>query len=263
LGIYCGIDWSEQHRDVALVDEAAAVVARKRIDESVAGFGEMCTFLATHADDPVSSVPIAIETDRGLLVAALRGTGYRIYSINPKAVDRYRDRHRVSGAKSDARDAQVLADIVRTDIDHHRPLPADSESVQAIGMMARAHQDALRLQARETNRLRSLLREYFPAAVEAFRDLRTHSALAVLEHALTPAATAQVDRADLRQLLPAAGRRGIPRVELDRLLATFAAPQTAPASVGGEGDGPGGARHHPRTASDSRRCGRARNDPRP
>ncbi len=119
LSIYCGIDWSEQHHDIALVDENGHVVTRNRIAESVAGFGVLTALLREHAGIDAPNVPIAIETDRGLLVAALRASGYRIYVINPKAVDRYRDRYRSSRAKSDARDAQLLADIVRTDAVPH------------------------------------------------------------------------------------------------------------------------------------------------
>jgi transposase len=185
----------------------------------------LCSLLAAHANNPVADIPIAIETDRGLLVAALHAAGYQVYAINPKAVDRYRDRHRVSGAKSDTRDAQVLADIVRTDADRHRVLPDDSELVRSIVVLARAHQDALQLQQRETNRLRSLLREYFPAALQAFRDLRTRSALAILAHAPTPAAAAELDPSDLAQLMADAGRRGTPRAELHRIADAFAAAQ--------------------------------------
>ena len=177
LSIYCGIDWSEQHHDIALVDENGLVVVRNRIAESVAGFGVLTALLREHAGTDALAVPIAIETDRGLLVAALRASGYRVYVINPKAVDRYRDRYRSSRAKSDARDAQLLADIVRTDAVHHRVLGQESSISQSVAVLARAHQDAVWTQSREVNRLRSVLREFFPAALTAFPDLRTRSAL--------------------------------------------------------------------------------------
>jgi len=180
LEIFCGIDWSERHHDVALVDAAGRLPARRRVGDDAAGFGELVGLLAEHAGQVPGPVDVAIETGRGLLVAALRAAGHRVYAINPKAVDRYRDRHGVAGAKSDPGDARVLADILRTDRDRHRPLPADSELTQAVAVLARAHQDAVWARTQNANRLRSLLREFFPAALAAFADLTTNTALTVL-----------------------------------------------------------------------------------
>jgi hypothetical protein len=101
LEIFCGIDWSESHHDVALVDQAGTVVARRRISDDLTGFTDLTALLAEHVGAEFVSVDVAIETDRGLLVAALKAAGHRVFAINPKAVDRYRDRHSVSGAKSD------------------------------------------------------------------------------------------------------------------------------------------------------------------
>ena len=93
--------------------------------------------LAVH--DPASGVlEVAIETSRGLLVAGLRAAGRTVFPINPLAVSRYRDRYRSSRGKSDAFDAMVLANILRTDRDAHRPLPADSVQVRALQVLTRA-----------------------------------------------------------------------------------------------------------------------------
>jgi hypothetical protein len=119
-----------------------------------------------------------------------------VWTINPKAVDRYRDRHAVSGAKSDPGDALVLAHLLRTDAERHRPLPADSEQVAAVAVLARAHQDAVWTQLRDAGRLRSLLREFFPAALAAFPNLATRTATTVLAAAPTPAAAAELTDAD-------------------------------------------------------------------
>lgn len=86
-------------------------------------FNELLDLLAEHADEPLE-VPVAIETDKGLLVAALRAAGMVLYAINPRAVARYRERHGQEGGKSDPVDAMVLADILRIDRDHHRPYPS-------------------------------------------------------------------------------------------------------------------------------------------
>src|SRR5262245_50085801 len=94
------------------------------------GARRLLELLAEAGDAQGAPVPVAIETPRGLLVACLRAAGRPVYAINPLAVARYRDRHRVTRAKSDRADAVCLADILRTDGAAHRPLPADSERVQ-------------------------------------------------------------------------------------------------------------------------------------
>ena len=114
---------------------------------------------------------VGIETDRGLWVQALGAAGYQVFAVNPLAVARYRDRHQVSGAKSDAGDAKLLADLVRTDRHNHRPIAGDSPDAEAIKVLARAHQNLIWARTRHTNALRSALREYYPAALLAFEDL--------------------------------------------------------------------------------------------
>ena len=125
--VYCGIDWAEKRHDVALVDADGKLVAKRRIADSAAGFAELTAMLADAGDAEESPIPVSIETSRGLLVAALRATGRPVYPINPMAVARYRERHSVSRKKSDHVDAMTLANILRTDIHMHRPLPADTE----------------------------------------------------------------------------------------------------------------------------------------
>ena len=224
MEIYCGIDWSERHHDVAVVDRAGVLLGRRRITDDLAGFTDLTALLAEHTGDEFTAVDVAIETDRGLLVAALRAAGHRVYAINPKAVDRYRDRHAVSGAKSDPGDALVLAHLLRTDRDQHRPLAADTELGQAVSVLARAHQDMVWARQQDTNRLRSLLREFFPAALTAFADLTTKTALTVLAAAPTPAAAAALTRANLIALLHAAGR-GTRPADAARLVEVFGQPQ--------------------------------------
>ena len=102
-------------------------------------------------------------------------TGRRVYSINPMAVARYRERHTVARTKSDHVDAMTLANILRTDAHAHRPMPADSELVQAIAVLARAHQDAIWRRSRAVNELRSLLREYYPGFLELRQGRPEHA----------------------------------------------------------------------------------------
>ena len=139
MAVSCGIDWSEEHHDVAVVDADGRLVAKRRIGDDAAGYGQLLELLAEAGDSPEAPIPVAIETARGLLVACLRATGRPVYAINPLAVARYRERYAVSGKKSDHADAVVLANILRTDRAAHRPLPADSELVRAIAVLARAN----------------------------------------------------------------------------------------------------------------------------
>lgn len=119
---------------MALVDEAGKLVTRRRIGDDADGYRRLLDLLAEAGEAPETSIPVAVETAHGLLFACLRATGRRVYSINPMAVARYRERHRTARAKSDHADAMTLANILRTDADVHRPLPADSELVQAIAV---------------------------------------------------------------------------------------------------------------------------------
>ena len=127
------------------------------------------------------------------------------------AVSRYRDRHSVAGKKSDAGDAFVLANILRTDLAAHRPLPADTELAQAIAVLARAQQDAVWERTCAHNKLRSLLREYYPGILAAFADKRDGllraEARGVLAAALTPRAAAKLTKTQLRAALARAGRQ--------------------------------------------------------
>ena len=135
--VTCGIDWAQDHHDIAIVDAEGRRVAKRRIPESVAGLTELTAMLAEAGNDPEDPIPVAIEIPRGLLVAALRAGGRPIYPINPMSLARYRERTSMSGKKSDHADAVTLANILRTDIDQHRRLPADTELAQSITVLAR------------------------------------------------------------------------------------------------------------------------------
>jgi transposase len=214
LRVFCGIDWAEAHHDIALVNSEGTLIAKRRISDDAAGITALITLLADAGDSADDPIPVAIETPRGLLVAALRATGRAVYPINPKAVDRYRDRYTVARKKSDAGDAFVLANILRTDLAAHRPLPADSELAQAIAVLARAQQDAVWERTCAHNKLRSLLREYYPALLDAFTDkrggLQRPEARALLAAAPTPRAAATLSTTQLTTLLRQAGRqRGV------------------------------------------------------
>jgi transposase len=182
-----------------------------RIEDTAAGFSRLVDLLAEQQQCSAEPITIAIETAKGLLPAALRAAGMPLIAINPLAVSRYRDRHSPSRAKSDAGDVFVLANILRTDPHSHRPLPVDSELAQSIHVLARAHQDAVWDRMQIANKLRSVLREYYPVFLDAFDDLASKAARATLHLAPTPASRPAVRKASLTAALRRAGRtRGIP-----------------------------------------------------
>jgi transposase len=222
---YCGIDWADDHHDIAIIDESGTVLASKRIDDTADGLTILLDLLAAHGDSAEQPIPVAIETSRGLLVACLRGSERPIYAINPMAVARYRDRSSIAGRKSDAFDARTLANILRTDAHEHRALPADSTLVQAIRVLARAQQDAVWDRVQMQNRLRAHLRQYYPAFLTAYEKmsggLGRPDARAVLAIAPTPARAGSTSRTQLRAALRKAGRqRGI-EPEVERLHGLF------------------------------------------
>jgi len=225
MEVYCGIDWAEDHHDIALVDRDGKLLARRRISDDAAGLAQLLVMLAEHGDTPDDLIPVAIETPRGLLTACLRATGRQVYPINPMAVARYRDRHTVSGGKSDHGDSVVLASVLRTDLHAHRPLPADSELAQAIAVLARAQQDAVWDRTTAHNKLRSHLREYFPGFLAAFAGARggimRPEARTILAAASTPSAAAALTADELRSLLKKAGRRRGIDTEATRLHEAF------------------------------------------
>ncbi|MFE4825253.1 IS110 family transposase, partial [Streptomyces sp. NPDC056704] len=223
--ICCGIDWAERHHDVALVDDTGQLLAKRRISDDAAGYRILLEMLAEYGDTENEPIPVAIETGRGLLVAVLRAGKRKVFAINPLAAARYRDRHGVSRKKSDPGDALVLANILRTDMAMHRPLPADTDLARAIAVLARAQQDATWSRQQMANQLRSLLREYYPAALDAFASwqngLCRPEARELLKLAPTPTRAARLTRTQLRSALTRAGRsRGI-EAEVERLRDVF------------------------------------------
>ena len=209
MTITCGIDWAEGHHDIVVMDAAGAVLDQRRIGTGVAGFGEFMGVLAEHAEDP-TAVPVAIETDKNLIVVALHAAGLTVFAINPRAVARYRERHGQAGKKSDPGDAAVLADILRTDAHQHRPLPAISEAGRAVKALARQHQEAIWTLHQTNSRLRSILLEFYPQAIQAFPNLKHKAAITILAAASTPELGMALTNRKIVALLHRCGRRNDP-----------------------------------------------------
>ena len=210
--LFVGDDWAEDHHDIEVQDEKGRVLARARLPEGIAGITRLHALIGQFADldaEP-DEVAIGIETDRGLWVTALRAAGYTVYAINPRQVARYRERHGTSGAKSDKADAHTMTDMVRTDSRQLRPVAGDSPEAEAIKVAARAHQTLIWERSRHLLRMRAALREYFPAALEAFDDLAAADTLELLAKAPDPASAARLTTGQITAALKRARRRGIP-----------------------------------------------------
>ena len=211
MRLFVGDDWAEDHHDVELMDEAGRVLARKRLPEGVAGMARLHALIGQQLgeDADEAEVVIGTETDRGPWVAALAAAGYTVYGVNPLQASRYRERHGVSGAKSDTGDAHMLTDMVRTDSHQLRAVAGDSPDAGAVKVVARTHKTLIWERTRQVQRLRHQFREYFPAALDAFEDLDAPDALELLGKAPDPARAARLTRAQVSAALKRARRRDI------------------------------------------------------
>ena len=225
--LFVGDDWAEDHHDIEILDETGRRLVRRRLPEGAAGIATLHAVIADHLDDDAESdqVVIGIETDRGPWVQALLAAGYVVYAVNPLQASRYRERHGVSGAKSDPGDAHVLAELVRLDRTHHRPIAGDSAIAEHVKVVARAHQSMIWSRQRQTNTLRSMLREYYPGALAAFEDLAGRDALAVLALAPTPTEGRRLRVARVAKALRAAGRQRGADTVAARIVETLRAEQ--------------------------------------
>jgi transposase len=206
-----GDDWAEDHHDVELQDGTGRKLATAKLPEGVEGIARLHELVARHGGEDLdpAGVVVGIETDRGSWVQALIASGYQVYAINPRQVARFKERYGTSGAKSDRGDAHALADMVRIDRAQLRPVAGDSDQAQAVKVVARAHQTLIWERTRTYQRLRTALREYFPAALNAYADLALTStdAMELLIKAPAPQAAAKLTRTQITAVLARHRRR--------------------------------------------------------
>ena len=226
MRLFVGDDWAEDHYDVELMDAAGRVLAKRRLSEGVVGMARLHELVGRQLGDDAegAEVVIGIETDRGPWVAALVAAGYTVYAVNPLQASRYRERHGVSGAKSDGGDAHMLTDMVRTDSHQLRAVAGDSADAAGIKVLARTHKTLIWERTRHIQRLRHQLREYFPAALDAFEDLDASDTLELLAKAPDPARAARLTRAQVSAALKRARRRHIAD-KTTAILAALRSPQ--------------------------------------
>ncbi len=216
-----------------VMDEAGKVLAKRRLPEGVAGIAQLHELIGRYLPEDAADaeVVVGIETDRGPWVTALIAAGYTVYPVNPLQASRYRERHGVSGAKSDGAGAHMLADMVRTDSHQLRPAAGDSPEAEGIKVVARMHKTMIWERTRAVQRLRYQLREYFPAALAAFEDLDAPDVLELLAKAPGPDQARKLTRAQVAAALKHARRRNI-KDKTDAILAALRGEQLAqPAAV--------------------------------
>jgi len=212
LLLLVGDDWAEDHHDIEVQDASGRVLGKAKLPEGIAGITRLHAMIGKHVpDDDAESVQVVvgIETERGPWVQALVAAGYQVYPINPLQVARYRERHGVSGAKSDPGDAHTLADMVRTDRHQLRPIAGDSPEADAVKVVTRAHKTLVWERTRHTLRLRQALLDFFPAALDAFEDLTARDSLELLAAAPDPVSAAGLQLDQITAALRRARRRNV------------------------------------------------------
>jgi len=212
-----GLDWGGAVHAVCVIDEAGQVVERFVVAHSADGISQLLAQLARIA--PPVDLAVAIERPSGLIVDALIEAAHRVVPLHPNVVKACRPRYRAAGGKSDPGDAYMLADILRTDGHRFRALEPCSDEIKALRTLVRARDDLVAERIALTNRLRSLLNEFWPGAAAIFADVDSPIALAFLARYPTPDSAARLGEKRLAAFLAQhayCGRRS-PTELLERL----------------------------------------------
>jgi transposase len=190
---YLGVDWADRVHQLYGGDENGIKVMEMKVQENPEGLAELGCWLNQSRAEEVE-LWAAIEKPHGRIVDFLLDHGVVVYPINPKVLDRARDRFRMSQSKSDPFDAWVLSDFLRTDHDHLRPLRPNSEQAQELKLLTRDQQRMVRHKTRLLNQIKFTLKEYYPRPVEVFADLESHVAVDFLKQYSTPTALSKLSR---------------------------------------------------------------------
>jgi hypothetical protein len=200
---FVGFDWASQTHVVCLLDRNGRTIGERKVAHGGAELAEFCDWLIARTGAPPARIGVAIETPHGPIVEMLLERGFVVFAINPKQLDRFRDRFTVAGAKDDRRDAQVLGDSLRTDRRAFRLLTVDDRTVIELREWSRIADDLTQERTRLANRIRQQLWRYYPQMLQLADDLTAENFLALWECAPTPAQAAQVDEDTLAKVLKA------------------------------------------------------------
>lgn len=213
-----GIDWASQKHQVCLLDLDGRVVGEREFDHEGTGLSQLCNWLIEQTKALPDQVAVAIETSHGPIVEMLLERGFQVYSINPKQLDRFRDRFTVAGAKDDSRDAHVLADALRTDRRAFRRLSVENPLLIELREWSRMLEDLKQERNRLSNRMRAQLWRYYPQALEIADDLAGNWFLDLWQQVPTPAKAARVKQATIETVLKANRIRRFDAAEVLRVL---------------------------------------------
>jgi len=218
IGWFVGIDWASESHQVCLLDVSGQPVGARSVRHGGTGLGELCDWLAAKTAAAPASIGVAIEVPHGPVVEALLERGFQVYAVNPKQPDRFRDRFSVAGAKDDRRDAQVLANALRTDREALRGLSLDDPLVIELREWSRVTEDLQQERNRLTNRLREQLWRYYPQMLALGGDLAAAWMLELWRLAPTPAKAARLRQATVERLLRAHRIRRLEAATVLRIL---------------------------------------------
>lgn len=224
--LYVGIDWGTQTHQVCVVDAAGDRLAELRIPHSGAGVAALIVEVSRRAT-VAHRVAVAVEAPRGALVDALLAHGCHVFALNPKQLDRFRDRHTVAGAKDDRRDAWVLAQSLRTDRLAFRLVPADDARLIPLRELSRLHTELVAEVTRLTNRLRDQLLRFYPQTLTLCPAADEPWLWTLLERAPTPTAARKLRPNALRAFLAEHRIRRFSGDDLQAALQTPALPVSA------------------------------------
>jgi transposase len=198
---FAGLDWARGQHRVCLVDGAGRPVAERDFSHDGTALSELCSWLVEKAGAPAGEIAVAIETPRGPVVEALLERGFAVFAINPKQLDRFRDRFSMAGAKDDSRDARVLACSLRTDRHAFREVTGDDPLIIELREWSRMHGELTVERTRWANRLREQLWRYYPQASELAGDVAADWFLDLWQLVPTPAQAARASEKAVARIL--------------------------------------------------------------
>lgn len=200
---YVGFDWARERHWVCVLDAAGAARAERAVEHGGAGLGALCDWLLATTRASPGEIAVAIETPHGPVVELLLERGFAVYAINPKQLDRFRDRFSPAGAKDDRRDALVLGASLRSDRHAFRRVALDQPLIIELREHSRLAGDLQRERTRLANRVREQLWRYYPQALQLSRDVAADWFLALWRHAPTPERAARLRAASFERILRA------------------------------------------------------------
>src|SRR5499433_1345207 len=200
---FVGIDWGSQQHQVCVLDRDRRRVGARAVDHDGASLAQLAAWRWTVSAGQPQRVAVAIEVPRGAIVAGLRERGFHVFAMNPKQLDRFRDRHSVAGAKDDRRDAFVLADSLRTDRPSFRRLQLDAPHLLLLRELSRAEETLLEEFRRSANRLRDQLHRFYPQMLQLCSAADEPWLWDLLDLAPTPAHAVRLSGEQVQQVLNA------------------------------------------------------------